>query len=42
MSAAFYGENRRVRNERLRNDLGHDLKFPSYREGLRAILAAGV
>jgi nucleoside-diphosphate-sugar epimerase len=42
MSAAFYGENRRARNVRLRNDLSLDLKFPSYREGLRAILTASV
>jgi nucleoside-diphosphate-sugar epimerase len=39
MAASFYGENKRVRNARLRDGLGVDLKFPSYREGLRAILA---
>lgn len=38
MAASFYGENKRVRNTRLREDLGITLKFPNYREGLRAIL----
>jgi nucleoside-diphosphate-sugar epimerase len=37
-AASFYGENRRVSNARLRDDLGVALKFPSYREGLRAIV----
>jgi nucleoside-diphosphate-sugar epimerase len=37
-AASFYGENRRVSNARLRNDLGVGLKFPSYREGLRGIV----
>jgi nucleoside-diphosphate-sugar epimerase len=40
MAASFYGENKRVSNARLRNDLAVALKFPSYREGLRAILVA--
>jgi nucleoside-diphosphate-sugar epimerase len=39
MAKSFYAENKRVRNARLRGELGVDLKFPSYREGLRAILA---
>jgi nucleoside-diphosphate-sugar epimerase len=39
MARSFYAENKRVRNRRLRSELGVDLKFPSYREGLRAILA---
>jgi nucleoside-diphosphate-sugar epimerase len=37
-AAAFYSENRRVRNDLLRNDLGVTLKYPTYREGLKAIL----
>lgn len=40
MAASFYADNKRVRNARLRQDLGVGLKFPSYREGLQAILAA--
>lgn len=39
MAASFYGENKRVSNARLREDLRLTLDFPSYREGLRAILA---
>jgi nucleoside-diphosphate-sugar epimerase len=39
MAKSFYVENKRVNNARLHHDLGLDLKFPSYREGLRAILA---
>ena len=40
MAKSFYVENKRISNARLRADLGVDLEFPSYREGLRAILAA--
>jgi nucleoside-diphosphate-sugar epimerase len=40
MAKSFYVENKRVSNARLHRDLGLDLKFPSYRQGLRAILAA--
>jgi len=39
MAASFYADNKRVANARLREDLGVHLKFPSYREGLRAIAA---
>ncbi len=39
MAKSFYVENKRVSNARLRHDLGLELKFPSYRQGLRAILA---
>ena len=38
MAASFYGENKRVGNARMCNELGVTLKFPSYREGLQAIL----
>jgi nucleoside-diphosphate-sugar epimerase len=38
MAASFYEENRRVRNEMLRG-LGWAPAFPSYREGLQAVLA---
>ncbi|MFA5951626.1 MAG: SDR family oxidoreductase [Hyphomicrobium sp.] len=40
MGRSFYSENRRVGNRRLHEDLGVELAFPSYREGLRAILTA--
>ena len=39
MAASFYADNKRVSNARLRKDLGVHLKFPSYRQGLRAIAA---
>ena len=40
MARSFYSESRRVRNDRLKRDLGVALKFPTYREGLAAILQA--
>jgi nucleoside-diphosphate-sugar epimerase len=40
MAASFWAECKRVRNARIRRDLGVDLLYPTYREGLRA-LAAG-
>jgi len=39
MAKSFYVENKRVSNARLHRDLGLELKFPSYRQGLRDILA---
>jgi nucleoside-diphosphate-sugar epimerase len=41
MARSFYAENRRVRNDRIKNELGVVLRYPSYREGLRAIAASG-
>jgi nucleoside-diphosphate-sugar epimerase len=40
MAASFWAECKRVRNMRIRRDLGVELLYPTYREGLRA-LAAG-
>jgi nucleoside-diphosphate-sugar epimerase len=40
MARSFYGDNKRVRNARLKSELGVELAFPTYREGLAAILAA--
>ena len=37
MARSFYVENRRVRNDRLKRDLGVTLRYPTYREGLKAI-----
>ncbi len=37
MARSFYGENKRVRNERLRTTLGVAPKFPTYREGIGAL-----
>ena len=38
MAASFYAESKRVSNTRLREELGVDLKYPTYREGLQATL----
>lgn len=38
MARSFYGENKRVSNARAKAELGWRLRYPSYREGLRAIL----
>lgn len=40
MARSFYADNRRVRNERIRRELGVDLAHPTYREGLRALLVS--
>ncbi len=40
MARSFYAENRRVRNERIKRELGVVLRYPTYREGLRAILSS--
>ena len=39
MARSFYADNKRASNARLHQELGLTLKFPTYREGLRAILA---
>ena len=41
MARSFYGESKRVRNDRIRQELGVQLTYPSYREGLAGLLAAG-
>jgi nucleoside-diphosphate-sugar epimerase len=41
MARSFYAENRRVRNDRIKAELGVVLRYPTYREGLRAIAAGG-
>ena len=40
MARSFYAENRRVRNERIKNELGVVLRYPTYREGLQAIASS--
>jgi hypothetical protein len=39
MARSFYAENRRVRNDRIKKELGVTLRYPTYREGLQAISA---
>jgi nucleoside-diphosphate-sugar epimerase len=41
MARSFYAESKRVRNDRIKTDLGVRLAFPTYREGLAAELADG-
>ena len=38
MALSFYGENKRVSNRRIKEELGIRLKWPTYREGLAALL----
>jgi len=38
MGRSFYGDNRKVSNSRIKRELGVTLRYPSYREGLRALL----
>jgi nucleoside-diphosphate-sugar epimerase len=42
MALSFYGESKRVRNARLKRELGVALRYPTYREGLRALFDLGV
>ncbi|WP_339952030.1 SDR family oxidoreductase [uncultured Albimonas sp.] len=39
MARSFYSESKRTSNARIREELGVELAFPSYREGLAALLA---
>jgi nucleoside-diphosphate-sugar epimerase len=39
MARSFYAESKRVRNDRIKNDLGVELIYPTYREGLAAMMA---
>ena len=39
MGRAFYGECKRVRNGLIKSELGVELRYPTYREGLRALAA---
>jgi nucleoside-diphosphate-sugar epimerase len=38
MARSFYGENKRVRNRLIREELGVNLAYPTYREGLAALV----
>ena len=39
MAKSFYAESKRVSNKRIREALGVTLRYPTYREGLKALLA---
>lgn len=38
MARSFYAESKRVRNDRIKRELGVALRYPTYREGLAALL----
>jgi nucleoside-diphosphate-sugar epimerase len=40
MALSFWQECRRVKNDKLKRELGVSLRYPTYREGLRALFAA--
>ena len=39
MARSFYAESKRVSNQRIKSELGVELAYPTYREGLAALLA---
>ena len=39
MARSFYAESKKVRNDRIKNELGVKLLYPDYRSGLKALLA---
>lgn len=41
MARSFYADNKRVKNDLIKTELGVTLKYPTYREGLRALYEAG-
>ena len=41
MARSFYADNRRVRNGRIKRDLGAQLRYPDYKAGLTALFDAG-
>jgi len=40
MARSFYAESKRVHNDRIKDELGVKLLYPSYEDGLKAVLAA--
>lgn len=38
MALSFFADNKRVRNDRMKTDLGVQLRYPTYREGLAALV----
>ncbi|BCB21701.1 SDR family oxidoreductase [Bosea sp. ANAM02] len=41
MAASFYGESKRVSNALVKREFGYAFRYPTYREALRALAAAG-
>lgn len=42
MARSFYADNKKVRNDRMKAELDIELRYPSYRDGLAALLADGL
>lgn len=40
MARSFYAESKKVKNDRIKDELGVELLYPDYKSGLRALLAA--
>ena len=40
MAKSFYSDNKRVSNKRIKEELGITLKYPTYREGIKACLSS--
>jgi len=38
MARSFYGENKRVSNQRVKDELGFTFRYPDYRVALKALL----
>lgn len=38
MARSFYSDSKRVRNDRIKDELGVALKYPNYRDALKAML----
>ena len=41
MARSFYGENKRIRNNRIKEELGVSIEYPDYRAGLLALWESG-
>ncbi len=41
MARSFYNENKRVRNDRIKDELGVNLMYPNYRVGLQSLMSEG-
>jgi nucleoside-diphosphate-sugar epimerase len=42
MARSFYADNKRVRNERIKSELGVSLRYPDYKQGLGALAEEGL
>ncbi len=41
MAREFWADNKRIDNRRMKHELGVQLRYPTYRQGLDAVFAAG-